>query len=55
MEFDASELDQEVKDRCVEQIEKGMEYCDNCESTSTENIFEGVCEKHMQMYATLYP
>lgn len=54
-DFDAAELSEETKQRCVKRIEHAMKnYCDNCETHSTDNLTD-MCEKHLKMYATYYP
>jgi len=55
MHTDPEKMSDDTKQRCIELIERGMSYCDDCTSESTEDIFNGVCEKHMRMYSKLNP
>lgn len=53
-QFEAANADKELKDKAVQQIEKGMSYCNDCETTSTDNLTQ-MCVKHKKMYGRLYP
>jgi len=46
------QITEEVKKEAEKRLEKGMNYCENCETETVENISDA-CIKHKKMYSRI--